>query len=262
MLVSFLLPTRNMPNETLQSLETLINNASTKNKWEVLIAIDSDDEPSLNIIPKIDNLFSRHDFCEYNIIITERQGYFGLNYYYNKLAEMAQGELLFLWNDDVMMKSTHWDNLLKNDALKWPDKICFFPIETNILDAVWHKDLVKTFGIYSSGFPIVRKEWLNIVGHLTKDFRNDSYIWYSAVGYSEPCRVCITHMDKASSSQEDYNKDKKYSVSRVEFKSNVQQDNYLIQQYMWELKYNSDKFFQYNDVLEKFHFNNIKGNED
>ena len=245
MLASFLLPTRGNPNDLLKNLKSLIIKSSENEDWEVLIAMDDDDEESISIISQIDELFKPHDFCNYVVMIMERQGYANLQNYYNKLANISHGELLVLWNDDVVMNSPNWDYLLRNDILRWPDRMCFFPIETNQFS--WMEGKFTPM----SGFPIVRREWLKILGHYTQDFRNDTYIWNAALGYWEPCRVCITHNNVENIENQNGWKigSAKKPMDGDEFMSQVINDNYKIQKHMWELNYGNDKPFVYNNVF-------------
>ena len=52
-LCSFLMPIRSNPNLTLKSLRSIVKQSSDTISYEVLIAIDSDDNENLNIISQI-----------------------------------------------------------------------------------------------------------------------------------------------------------------------------------------------------------------
>ena len=128
-LCSFLMPTRENPELTLNSLKSIINQSSDTILYEVLIAIDSDDKESLNIVSQIEELFHNSNCGTVKVIITERYHYYGLHKYYNLLAKLSKGNLLFLWNNDCIMLDSHihrcginqnhtlsnWDVTLKQD---------------------------------------------------------------------------------------------------------------------------------------------------
>ena len=57
-LVSFLMPTRDFPQETLNSLKSIINNSSDTIYYEILMALDFDDIENINNIPQMYELFN------------------------------------------------------------------------------------------------------------------------------------------------------------------------------------------------------------
>ncbi len=95
-LCSFLMPTRANPELTLKSLKSIVNHSSDTITYEVLIAIDSDDKESLEIVSQINELFNNIQCGTVKVIITERYFYYGLHKYYNLLANISKGKLLFL----------------------------------------------------------------------------------------------------------------------------------------------------------------------
>lgn len=105
-LVSFLLPSRTQPGKAhtaatlLKSLESITANGTNTNAYEVLIRFDADDTESIDLIPRIHEIFAP-TVAKVKIIVGPRRGYEGLHCYYNELAAIATGELLFLWNDDL-----------------------------------------------------------------------------------------------------------------------------------------------------------------
>lgn len=192
-LVSFLIPTRGKEKLLMKSIKSLLDRASGIESWEVIIIIDNDDFKTLNTISEIESLFEKYSFCDCKISISEPKGYINLDYYYNKAAKLSTGELVCVWNDDVVMNSFHWDLLLRGDSERWPEKMCFMPIEVNIGLPQWINTHTTNFG----GFPIVRKSWLDLLGYLVADYRVDSYIFnvclISPSIHYEQCRLCVTH---------------------------------------------------------------------
>ena len=114
--ISILLPTRGRPKPLEQCLRTLLDRAKDPSRIEVMLAFDNDDTENIAyfvdvIQPYLDNLG-----VEYSAIQFERLGYMRLNEYLNELAQHSQGSWLFFWNDDAVMKTQDWDQVIRDNA--------------------------------------------------------------------------------------------------------------------------------------------------
>ena len=177
-LVSFLVPVRGHPNLCMDSFRSIIENATDTIPYEVLIAIDNDDEEILKIIPQIHELFSNTQNGECQIIITPRYYYYGLNKYYNHLASISKGELLCIWNSDCIMLNSHlhqpginqdhtlsnWDIVLKQDLENIEkDILLLFGLEIYFGNDERH--LHSSVG--GGAFPILLRKTYEILGHVS-----------------------------------------------------------------------------------------------
>ena len=162
--ISILLPTRGRPKPLEQCLRTLLDRAKDPSRIEVMLAFDNDDAENIAyfvdvIQPYLDDLG-----VEYSAIQFERLGYMRLNEYLNKLAKHSQGSWLFFWNDDAVMKTQDWDQVIRDNAQ-----------EFNLLRAETNHE--HPYAI----FPILPKKWVEITGHLSPHQINDA--WTSQVAW-------------------------------------------------------------------------------
>ena len=162
--ISILLPTRGRPKPLEQCLRTLLDRAKDPSRIEVMLAFDNDDTENIAyfvdvIQPYLDDLG-----VEYSAIQFERLGYMRLNEYLNELAQHSQGSWLFFWNDDAVMKTQDWDQVIRDNA----QEFYLLRAETN------HE---HPYAI----FPILPKKWVEITGHLSPHQINDA--WTSQVAW-------------------------------------------------------------------------------
>ena len=204
-LVSFLVPVRGHPNLCMDSFRSIIENATDTIPYEVLIAIDNDDEEILGIIPQIHELFNNTQNGECQIIITPRYYYWGLNKYYNHLASISKGELLCIWNSDCLMLNSHlhqpgvnqdhtlsnWDILLKQDLENIEkDILLLFGLEIYFGNDERH--LHSSVG--GGAFPILLRKTYEILGHVSiapiLDMYMERVIPFS---HKKQSRMMLTH---------------------------------------------------------------------
>lgn len=162
--ISVLLPTRGRQEPLEACIKTLLDTAYDPSSIEILIAFDDDDVDSIayfenTIVPWLDTTA-----VSYTALKFKRLGYIRLNEYLNTLAKHATGKWYFFWNDDAVMKTSHWDKVINSHT----GKLRLLRAETN------HQ---HPYAI----FPIVPKEWVEITGHLSPHQINDA--WLSQVGW-------------------------------------------------------------------------------
>ena len=162
--ISILLPTRGRPKPLEQCLRTLLDRAKDPSRIEVMLAFDNDDSENIKhfvdvVQPYLDDLG-----VEYSAIQFERLGYMRLNEYLNELARHSQGSWLFFWNDDAVMKTQDWDQVIRDNGQ-----------EFNLLRAETNHE--HPYAI----FPIVPRKWVEITGHLSPHQINDA--WVSQVAW-------------------------------------------------------------------------------
>jgi len=176
--ISILLPTRGRIASLERSLQTLLSRAKDVTTLEILLGIDRDDQATiehcLNVIkPWLDSLSCRYTFVQF-----DRLGYTQLHRYLNELSAHATGSWLFFYNDDAVMETDHWDQVIRDNS----SEFCLLRAETN------HE---HPYAI----FPIIPQEWFKIVGHFSQHQLNDA--WVSQVGWMldivKTIPVMVTH---------------------------------------------------------------------
>jgi len=162
--ISILLPTRGRPKPLEQCLRTLLDRAKDPSRIEVMLAFDNDDTENIKYFTEVIQPYLDDLGVEYSAIQFERLGYMRLNEYLNELAQHSQGSWLFFWNDDAVMKTQDWDQVIRDNA----QEFYLLRAETN------HE---HPYAI----FPILPKKWVEITGHLSPHQINDA--WASQVAW-------------------------------------------------------------------------------
>jgi hypothetical protein len=157
--ISILLPTRGRAQALMSSIQSLHTLAEDFDSIEVLFGVDNDDVVGMenmlhNVCPWIEQNNIKH-----KIVVFEPQGYNNLHRYVNGLAEHSQGSWLFFWNDDAVMKTTAWDARIRERTG-----------EFKLLSVYTHND--HPYSI----FPILPREWFEILGHISQHSSNDAYV--------------------------------------------------------------------------------------
>jgi hypothetical protein len=146
--VSVLMPSRGRPAALLAAINSLKWNACYPANVEVLVAADPDDQETVAVarIAKA-----------WQWTAPERYGYARLHEYYNRLAGMAHGEWLLLWNDDAIMVTEGWDGIIRGQdpAVLW-------------LGANHHHT--------ASMFPAWPRAWAQATGHVSPVPHCDTFL--------------------------------------------------------------------------------------
>jgi len=149
--ISVLFPTRGRPASLERSLRTLLDRSQDISQLEVLLAIDRDDQPTIDHVMTVIKPWFDTIGCRYKFLQFERQGYARLHVYINELCKHAQGNWLFFYNDDAVMETEHWDQILLDHG----QEFCLLRAETN------HE---HPYAI----FPIIPREWFELTGHFSQ----------------------------------------------------------------------------------------------
>jgi len=167
--ISVLLPSRGRPQLAERSIDTLIDTASSVEGIEFLVALDYDDQKSIDhfkniVTPKFDKL-------NINMIVFgfSRLGYGKLNEYFNNLAKKSLGKWMLAWNDDAIMTSKNWDLEIE----KYDGQFKILGLNDN------HG------GHPYAIFPVIPREWLILFDDLSPFSAIDA--WVSQVAYMTDC---------------------------------------------------------------------------
>lgn len=163
--ISVLLPTRGRREMLKRSLESLINTASDPSRVELLLGIDDDDEGVKEYIQNEIAPFLKEQLVECRAQIFKPLGYENLHTYVNTLAGAATGEWIFFWNDDGVMLTENWDDVIEsyNGQFK--------------LLAPRDNHNGHPYAI----FPILPMDWFKLMDHLSLNAQNDA--WLSHIAY-------------------------------------------------------------------------------
>jgi glycosyltransferase involved in cell wall biosynthesis len=110
-IVSFLIPTRKRPHGCQKALDSILKTATNIDNVEVCFLVDDDDVDTIEWVANTEIQYPNlvHGY------VTPRigNGYEHIYMYYNQLAGMANGDFLFIFNDDTVMVSAGWDEVLE-----------------------------------------------------------------------------------------------------------------------------------------------------
>lgn len=163
--ISVMFPTRNRVDLLRKSLNSLIDKASSMVGIEILIAIDDDDQATIDFV----NNELVPEYNERNIVMKAytfpRLGYSQFNRYMNYMADESEGNWLFLWNDDAIMVTENWD--LEIEKYNGQFKVLRFKDNHNE-----HPNAI---------FPCIPKDWVILFGTYSPQMHVDS--WISQIAY-------------------------------------------------------------------------------
>jgi len=176
--IAVLLPTRGRTQALDRSLIGLLEKAADLDSIQVLLGLDTDDAVGIEhfqkeLQPKLDDMG-----VNYTAMTFEPLGYSRLHDYVNTLAQASSADWMFFWNDDAVMDSSDWDLEIE----KYTGQFKLLAVHT-------HND--HPYSI----FPIVPREWLDLIGHLSLHSMTDAWLSQNAycVNIWERINVHVTH---------------------------------------------------------------------
>jgi hypothetical protein len=149
--IAVLLPTRGRTTALTNSIESLVTNCSDTANIQILLGLDRDDHIGRDyfltqVKPYLDSAGVAYCAIEF-----EPMGYAGLNRYYNGLAKQSQADWLFVWNDDAVMNTQDWDQIItQHDG------------QFKLLKIHTHNE--HPYSI----FPIYPRKWYDLFGFLSR----------------------------------------------------------------------------------------------
>lgn len=157
-LVSIMVPTRGRPELLQRSIESVFRNGQLRpSDVEIMAAVDADDEATVEMAQRLADTVYTHEV---------RMGYERLHEYVNPMARDAEGEWIWLFNDDATILTVGWDVILLRER-PW-----------GVLDPVTNHPQDHRDG--QAIFPIVHRSLVEAMGHFSRSNHNDTYI--TAVG--------------------------------------------------------------------------------
>tara|TARA_R110000822_G_scaffold64820_2_gene158879 strand:+ start:931 stop:1758 length:828 start_codon:yes stop_codon:yes gene_type:complete len=176
--ISLLLPTRGRTTALRRSILSTINCADNIDSFQIMIGFDNDDSETIDYFvkelqPELDELGAN-----YQAHVFAPMGYIRLNEYVNGLAKHSNADWLVFWNDDAVMETPGWDTVIASHTGEF--KVLAFSTHNN-----------HPYSI----FPIVPREWSDLLGYLSPHQISDA--WISQQAYCldiwQRIEVDVTH---------------------------------------------------------------------
>jgi hypothetical protein len=148
--IAVLLATHKRTDALSRSLFSLIDRAQDLDTIEFRFAIDNNDDIGLTHFTEVIQPELDRRGINYEAIGFEPMGYMGLNRYYNTLADGADADWLWVWCDDAICETDHWDQRIRECTG-----------EFKLLKVHTHNE--HPYSI----FPIFPAEWYDTLGYLS-----------------------------------------------------------------------------------------------
>lgn len=181
--ISVLCPTRARPGLAACTIRMLLSLAAKPARIEVILRVDDDERVDYREVWKG---FAPRGAppVRGRLMVGPRCGYAGLNMYLNEMAKAATGRWCMLWNDDIFMATPKWDLIL--DGV--PGEVAVALTESN-------------HGRSPCTFPFFTKTYSDIIGHVSAQTHNDTWIEEvgKAAGITVDVPILVLHamMDDA-----------------------------------------------------------------
>lgn len=225
--ISVMIPTRKRTESLEKSVQSLIDNASSMEGIEFLIAIDEDDPESINFVS--DKLVGKLN--ELKIAMRAytfpRLGYVNLHNYINTLSNQSEGNWLFVWNDDAIMQSKNWD--LEIEKFNGQMKVLRFKDNHNE-----HPNAI---------FPCVPRDWLMLFEQYSPHPHIDT--WVSQIGYLTDCMQNVPSVeifhdrhDLTGAEEDQTAKERELLISNPEDPRDINHVDFLDKKVAWSMKLN------------------------
>ena len=165
MKISILPPTRGRTEVLKASLMSLLDNVKEPKEIEIMLGMDEDDTDVISYVKDELGPILQEKGVETKANIFKPLGYTNLHQYVNTLAGNASGDWLFFWNDDCLMETKNWDEVINS-----------YTGQFKLLAPNDNHD-----GHPYAILPIVPKDWFILMGHLSQNAQNDA--WLSHIAY-------------------------------------------------------------------------------
>ena len=192
-LVSVLLPTRGRPELMLRAVSSIIATATNPERVQILLKIDNDDINTYQKAYAELELITSH----YKVIYSPRGlGYANLHTHVNDLSAIADGEYLFLWNDDALLLTSEWDEILEEHRTGLhgnPRAVIQIDCKTLLTENLrsFNSEVFQARTEYVDipggpkdgwkfGFPLVHRDIYKAMGHFSLNAHNDTWMHYVA----------------------------------------------------------------------------------
>ena len=157
--IAVLLPTRGRTHELSASVTSIVERAANLDDIQLIFGFDNDDQTGLDHFASEIQPWLDERKVSYEAKAFDRMGYEGLNHYYNYLAQEASADWLFIWNDDAVMETQGWDQVVGS-----------YTGQFKVLKVHTHNE--HPYSI----FPIMPRAWHDRLGQLSRHQMIDAEI--------------------------------------------------------------------------------------
>ena len=159
-LISVIFPSRKRIKFLNEALYSLYSSADLDNpNFEVIVKVDFDDPETLDYIKNWSNEYENLYF----IVSSRKKGFLNLTDFYEDCIDLAKGQYMFIFNDDLLIETQNWNSIL-NSHLN--DFKIYFPYVNG----------------YREAFFIIPKELYTTLGHISPHNQSDTYLnWLGQV---------------------------------------------------------------------------------
>jgi len=157
--IAVLLATRGRTTSLDRSIRSLVELATDISRVQLMFAFDNDDDVGFTFF--VDHLqpwLDSHNVT-YTAMKFERMGYVNLHKYNNAMAKQTDSRWLVIWNDDAVMQSAGWDDVIMSHEG-----------EFKLLSFCTHN--MHPYSI----FPIVPRKWYKLLGYISPHPTQDGWV--------------------------------------------------------------------------------------
>ena len=136
-------------------IKSLIEKTKNLNHIEVFIIADNDDKATIDYYKNLSHEIKKI----FKLDLDESAGYYGLNYRLNKAAKLTRGKFIMFIDDDAVIETQNWDEILLNSDI--PELAIIFVSEENC---------------WGWCHPIITRKYYELSGHFSGGKINDNYL--------------------------------------------------------------------------------------
>ena len=176
-LVSVMVPSRGRPDRLRSTLANIRDTASHPERVEILVRLDDDDTPSLDIK---DGLHAECAPCRLRVLVEPRgKGYDDIHRFFNEMAARAKGDYVMVFGDDGRFVTSNWLQAIEErrhrlSVLHFPT----FNTPNNKEPKSWYG------GQIVNPFPLMHRKLAQLAGQLSGHWAIDA--WMHSMGLLMP----------------------------------------------------------------------------
>lgn len=161
--IAVMIPTRGRTVPLMNSVKTLLEQASKPETLELWFAFDRDDTVGIEYWRSTVVKYLQETGVQHTALLFERQGYGNIQVYFNTMAQKTDADWLFIWCDDAVMETPNWD-----------ERITEHDGEFTLLKVHTHNE--HPYSI----FPIYPREWYDLFGFMSVHQMTDAELSQTA----------------------------------------------------------------------------------